>query len=289
MKILKNTNVEDIIFLDIETVRIVPELEKGTQLFDSFDYKMRYSREAEKFDGSLEDIFKQKAALYAEFAKIVCVTIGKVKDGKLKLKSYYGDDENKLLKEFGTVLDGFVAQNKKTVLLGHAIKGFDLPFLMRRMLINSLELPSYLDIAHLKPWECTFVLDTLELWKSTGFYSASLINIATAFGLPSPKQDMNGSETSEVYYNEKGGLERIKNYCEQDVKTVCNVFLKMRGDSPVDTDTADIVVEKAPLMEKIFNTKKVSKKEREAISEVLDDMNDEDRKRAEDILAITLP
>lgn len=292
MKILKSVDINDVIFLDIETVKITEKLEKGTQLHDSWEYKMRYSREAEKFEeGTLEDIFDQKAALYAEFAKVVCVTIGKVKDGKLKLKSYYGDDEYNLLKDFGSVLDGFVASNKRTVLAGHAIKGFDLPFLMRRMLINGLELPSYLDTAHLKPWDLNFVLDTLELWKATGFYSASLINIATAFGLPSPKQDMNGSETSAVFYADKEvGAERIKTYCEKDVETVCNVFLKMRGDKAVEVDTTPIVeAEKVSLLEKIFNTKKVTAKEKTALEKIMVGMDEDEKSKANEILAVTLP
>lgn len=289
MKFLRQIDLEDIVFLDIETVRIVDKLEKDTPLWDSWDYKLRYSREAEKFDGSIEDQFEQKAALYAEFAKVVCITIGKVKGDKIVLKSYSGEDEKAILTEFCETLEGLISKNKRTRLAGHAIIGFDLPFLMRRCLVNGVELPALIDLADEKPWTIT-AIDTLNLWKGTGFYGASLINIATAFGLPSPKSDINGSETSDVYYKEGlEGIQRITRYCERDVATVGNIILRMRGDKALESEVSQVNTEKAPLLEKIYNTKKVTSKDRTQLNNFLSDLDEDEQKDAKLILDVTLP
>lgn len=290
MKALRQVDLNNVVFIDIETVRIADELEAGSALAESWDYKMRYSREAsEKFsdEADMNTLFKEKAALYAEFAKIVCITIGKVKDGKLRLKSYSGANEKEILTDFTTTLEGLVAANPKTVLCGHAIKGFDIPFLMRRCLVNRVPIPDIIDVADVKPWLMT-ALDTLELWKGTGFYSASLINIAVAMGLPSPKQDMNGSETSDAYYKEGvAGIERIARYCEADVLTVCNIVRAIRGEDAVEGDTSAMTAEKVPLLTKVFNTKKISPKEQAKLEGFLGDAVDpEENKITREILAV---
>jgi uncharacterized protein YprB with RNaseH-like and TPR domain len=292
MKALKQANLNNVVFLDIETVRIQDTIEAGTPLMDSWEYKMRYSREAaDKFEEDLVQSYKDKAALYAEFAKIVCITIGKVQNGVLKLKSYSNHDEKALLTEFTDVLNGLVAANPKIQLCGHAIKGFDIPFIMRRCLVNRVEVPDLIDVADVKPWLMT-ALDTLELWKGTGFYSASLINIAVALGLPSPKQDMQGSETSSVYYTEgEAGLKRIATYCEKDVLTLTNIVRILRGEDVVESvEVATEAAEKVPVLTKIFNTKKVSKKELMGIENTVSEMADDTEKSiAKEILSVTLP
>lgn len=290
MKALNNVDINNLLFIDIETVRVVENLEDDSPLMESWDYKMRYSREAtEKFseDKSIKDLFNEKAALYAEFAKIVCITIGKVKDDRLRLKSYYGANEKELLSDFCNVLEGLTAANPKTQLVGHAIKGFDIPFIMRRCLVNRIPIPALIDVADTKPWLMT-ALDTLELWKGTGFYSASLINIAVALGLPSPKQDMKGSETSEVFY--KGGIERIARYCEADVTTVCNIVRYIRNEDILEAEIYTVETENVPILTKIYNTKKASKKQIDSINTAIStSLNAEEASIARDILAVTLP
>ena len=291
MKALKQADLNNVVFIDIETVRVNKELEPDSSLYDSWHYKMRYSREAEEkgFEENLFDSFKQKAALYAEFGKIVCITVGKIKNDELVLKSYANADEAALLTEFTDVMNSIIAANPKTQLCGHAIKGFDIPYIMRRCLINGIEVPDLFDVADVKPWLMT-ALDTLELWKGTGFYSASLINIAVALGLPSPKQDMNGSETSEVFYNEENGLERIKTYCERDVETVCNVVRKLRGEQPVTSTLAkETVTQKVPVITKVYNTKKITNKEKKAIDETVSSLSESEIPVANEILKTVLP
>lgn len=290
MKFLKQFDPENMLFIDIETANLVKELEKGTPLYDSWAYKVRYgSWTGEKYstdEVTPEELYKTKASLFAEFSRVACISIGMIKDGKIKIRSYKDKDEQKLLYDFANATNALQAKYPKLVLAGHAITTFDNPFLMRRMLINGIELPAPFDIAHLKPWE-TQVIDTLTLWKGQSYYSASLINITTAFGLPSPKDEMDGSEVNEAFHS--GKLDEIATYCEKDVFALANVVLKMRGDKPVELDTdKTIKVEPVGTMEKIVNTGKMTIKDQKQIKMVMDELsNDEiNKKKADEILAI---
>lgn len=281
---LKGTNIEDLLFLDIETVRIQNEIEEGTPLYDSWEYKMRYSRETDKYEGmTLEESFKQKSPLYAEFAKIVCITIGRLKDGKCVLYSIANDDESAILEEFNELINGFYAKNNKTMLAGHAIKGFDIPFIMRRCLINNVEIPVLCDVAHLKPWELK-CFDTTELWKGTGFYSASLINIAVAMGLPSPKSDINGAEVSDVYYTEKNGLSRIVSYCEKDVHTVCNIACRMFGLDFVESEVSIVTRKNIPPLKKKALNIELSSSDLTKLNSSLETLSDTEKIIANEII-----
>lgn len=271
MKILRELNLKDLLFIDIETVPLVQELKEGTPLHESWDYKVRHNRDNDNYEGTLNESYIKHSALYAEFAKIVCITVGMVVNDVLKIKSYSDDDEVVILNDFTRQLTNMSANNRGLRLAGHAIKGFDIPFIMRRCIINQIELPSLIDTAHLKPWELT-AIDTLELWKGSGFRGCSLINIATALGLSSPKDEMEGGDTYKVYYNVKNGLDLIRQYCEKDVKTVCNVILKCRYEKPVELEAANLDVKKAGLVETAFNTRSVASKAKliskvEALSE----------------------
>lgn len=225
MKALRSITLSDLLFIDIETVRLFNTFEDCPQPYkDSWLYKIRHTSELSDLDMSPEILWEKKAALYAEFAKVVCISIGVVKEGESDciLKSFSGDSEQAILEAFTPVVN---KQTTKRLLCGHAIKGFDIPFLMRRYIVNQLPIPEAFDIAHLKPWEVN-VIDTLDLWKGTSWSSASLMSISVALGCPSPKQDMEGSDTSNVYYAD--GLDSIVKYCESDVTAVVNIVKKFK-------------------------------------------------------------
>lgn len=225
IKALDGYYAKKMLYLDIECVRFNKELKEGTPEFESWAYKRR--KDGETTVEQLQSSYKTTAALFSEFAKVVCVSVGRIdKEGKILLQSIYGHNEAELLTELGQVLTAFAS--KGFALAGHGIKGYDVPFLMRRMLINKVSIPDCLDVAGAKPWEVK-IIDTNELWKSTGFYSASLLNIAVAMGLPSPKSNIDGSMVSDVYYRDKDGIEEIAQYCEQDVVTTVNIILSMFG------------------------------------------------------------
>ena len=223
---------QNVLFLDIETVpqhAVYSEVPKTMQ--DLWEKKSRFL--LKDSDESTESIYRQ-AGIYAEFGKIICISCGHFNGGKFRLKSFYGDDEKILLAEFAAMLEKFFTNNDK-LLCGHNAKEFDFPFIARRMIINGIPLPGVLDTAGKKPWE-VFHLDTMELWKFGDFKSyTSVLLLATILGIPTPKDDIDGSMVWEVYWKDKD-LERIVRYCQKDVLTVAQIMLRFKGE-PLLKDT----------------------------------------------------
>jgi len=231
---LKKVALEKILFLDIETAPLVYKFEdldeKGRELFES---KTRFQLRDDK---TYEDIYNERSSIFAEFGKIVYISVGFVthsSTGKqIRLKSFYHDDEETLLKQFSGLL-GEHYNSPTSILCGHNAKEFDFPYICRRMLINGLELPETLNIAGKKPWEINH-LDTMELWKFGDFKAyTSLSLLCHVFNIPTPKDDISGADVARVYHEEKG-LERIKTYCEKDVVALIQLFIKMRGEDLVE-------------------------------------------------------
>ncbi|MDP4186922.1 MAG: 3'-5' exonuclease, partial [Bacteroidota bacterium] len=191
---------------------------------------------------SASDVY-QRAGIYAEFGKVVCISCGIIvlRDQKkfFRLKSFYGDDEKQILLGFNGMLLKF-ASNRKVQLCAHNGKEFDFPFLARRMLVNQIALPEILDIAGKKPWEVNF-LDTLELWKFGDYkHYTSLELLTNLFGIPSPKDDIDGSQVADVYYKEKD-IGRIAAYCEKDVVALTQLFLRYKGESLIEDENIQSV------------------------------------------------
>jgi len=229
---LDKTPLDRVLFLDIETVPQTyqfPDLEETTRKL--FEAKTRFMQNDEK---SFEELYNDRGGIYAEFGKIICISVGFVHEtrtgNEIRMKSFYHDDEETLLKQFVNLLEN---NPKYAILCGHNAKEFDFPYICRRLLINGMKLPSVLDIAGKKPWEIGH-LDTLELWKF-GDYKAftSLALLCHVFQIPTPKDDISGADVARVYYEEKD-LERIKAYCEKDVVALIQLFLRMRGNSLID-------------------------------------------------------
>ncbi len=177
-------------------------------------------------------MYPEKAGIFAEFGKIVCISVGIViRDPKtnqlvVRLKSYADDDEAALLKDFSELLNQYYKNPNKHYLCGHNVREFDVPYMCRRLLINQLPLPTLLNIAGKKPWETKYMLDTLELWKFGDYKNYTALKLLMAvFDLPSPKDDIDGSEVGRVYWEEKD-LDRIARYCEKDVLAVVQLLLK---------------------------------------------------------------
>jgi 3'-5' exonuclease len=183
-------------------------------------------------DTTVEEYYPMRAAILAEFAKVVCISFGYFKkennEWLLRIKSYRSENEKEILAAFNATLKQMHANNHHWTFTGHNIKEFDVPFLCRRMLINNIPIPPYIDFQNMKPWE-TPILDTLHLWRFGDYkHYTSLKLLAAALGVPSPKDDIDGSQVGDVYWKEKD-LERISIYCEKDVATVGNVILRFKG------------------------------------------------------------
>jgi len=218
---MPQTEINNVLFLDIETVPLVYDYQQLNEPFKKlWDLKWQYHK-----DITPEQQYT-KAGIYAEFAKVVCVCVGYFNGKEFRLKSFYGDDEKILLEDFKSTLEKHFSGY---ALCAHNGKEFDFPFICRRMLINGISLPEILQIQGKKPWEVAH-LDTLELWKFGDYKNyTSLQLLAAIFNIPTPKDDIDGSQVAKVYYEEKD-LERIKTYCSKDVVTVARLLQKMRGE-----------------------------------------------------------
>ncbi len=223
---IQHIPIERILFIDIETVpgsgswEELPESERML-----WDKKTRFQR---KDEISAQDFYSEKAGIMAEFGKIICITIGMLeKNDTLKIKSFAGHDEKKILQEFGEI---FNSQRLRDVILcAHNGKEFDFPWIARRFLINGMMPPVPFQMFGKKPWEIPHI-DTMELWKFGDYKSfVSLELLAHLFKVPTPKDDIDGSMVSSIYYIEKD-LQRIVDYCEKDVLTLANIFRRMRQE-----------------------------------------------------------
>ena len=223
---LQNIPLEKVLFLDIETV---PQYGNWDEMDESlqklWDKKTLQQR---KDDFTAEEFYKERGGIMAEFGKIICISVGILdKSDKIMIKSFAGDDEKKLLEEFGEIFNR--PKLRDVILCAHNGKEFDFPWIARRFLINGMQPPIPFQMFGKKPWEIPH-LDTMELWKFGDWKSfISLELMAHIFGVPTPKDDIDGSMVSSIYYIEKD-LPRIVKYCEKDVLTLANIFRKMRQE-----------------------------------------------------------
>ena len=227
-------SIKNILFIDIETVPASKDFQSlSSELKEFWTEKAKYWQNVSDGSSNIDTVFEQKAGIYAEFGKIICISVGIFNRSgnywQFRVKSFYGDDEKILLDEFITMLNRHF-DDPDNLLCAHNGKEFDFPYLCRRMLINSLEIPSLLNIVGKKPWEVNH-LDTMELWKFGDYKNfTSLELLAATFNIPTPKDDIDGSQVWTVYWNEKD-LERIKTYCQKDVVTVAQLILRFRGEA----------------------------------------------------------
>lgn len=231
--LIEKTKLSDLLFIDIETV---PAFENYSLLDEEWKALWDYKASFLARQGQTPDELYARAGIYAEFGKIICVSCGffheEDKMLQFRIKSFFGEQENQLLGSLATMLRKHF--NKPVhKLVAHNGKEFDFPFLARRMLISGTNLPNILNLSGKKPWEIQHI-DTLELWKFGDYkHYTSLRLLAKVFDLPSPKDDMDGSQVAQVYYQEKD-LSRLVQYCENDVLTLANLYLKMNGKPLID-------------------------------------------------------
>jgi hypothetical protein len=222
--------LRDILFIDIETVA-------STNDYSTLNERMKnqwarkagfLKRDRERTD---EEIFHERAGIYAEFGKIICISVGKFIDHEsgelgLRTKVYAGHDEKIVLSEFKSLLERMDSSTLR--FCAHNGKEFDYPYLCRRMLINDLPLPAPLNIGGKRSWEIQH-LDTMEMWKFGDFKNfTSLDLLAAVFDIPSSKNNIDGSQVNHVYHQENG-LDRISEYCRGDVVVLAQLFLKLKG------------------------------------------------------------
>jgi len=218
---LKDLSLDDVLFIDIETVSAYASFDQLPDRFKTLWEKKADLLRRNDPDSTPDQMYKS-AGIYAEFGKIVCISCGFNNGIEFRIKSFFGDDEKILLEEFAELLNKHYS-GSRFLLCAHNGKEFDFPYIARRMLVNHIELPDILNLAGKKPWEVRH-LDTMELWKFGDYkHYTSLDLLAAIFEIPTPKDDIDGSLVGQVYW-EDNDLERISNYCAKDVLTIAQLL-----------------------------------------------------------------
>ncbi len=233
---LDQVQLDRVMVLDIETVPIA-------QSYDELSEEMKtlWSEKAKRLqfgetEKTAEELF-EKAGIFAEFGKVVCISSGifikadvpgRENAYQFRVKSFYGSDERQILLNFIALLNNYF-DSKKHFLCAHNGQEFDFPYIARRILINGFELPEMLDIAGKKPWETKHLIDTMQLWKFGDYkHFTSLPLLAKIFNIPTPKDDIKGSDVAKVYYQEND-VDRIAEYCQKDVIATGRLLMKFKG------------------------------------------------------------
>jgi uncharacterized protein YprB with RNaseH-like and TPR domain len=238
---IRDIKLENVLFLDIETVPVTRDYNMlNDHMQELWDKKMAVPVKNE--EGLPEELW-ERGGLHAEFGKIVCISAGifssTEEPRRFRIKSFSGDVEPDILEGFSHLLEKF-RPGKMLNLCAHNGKDFDFPFMARRMIINGLPVPEVLNVAGKKPWEVQF-LDTMELWKFGAYrHYISLALMAEILDIPSPKDDIDGSQVGKVYY-EDGDINRIVRYCEKDVLTVAQILLRLRGESLIPEENVEVI------------------------------------------------
>ncbi len=233
-------NLKEILFIDIETVPVQPDFNFLTAAMQAeWTRKSKSIKSAPESDTDPAFLFNNRAGIYSEFAKVVCIGFGSlIQQGdswKMRLKSLVNDNEHTLLTDFCDMLVKFNTLHRDMKFCGHNIKEFDIPFLCRRMVINNIALPQPMQMMGKKPWEVTH-LDTMEMWRFGDFKNyTSLSLLAAVFDIPSPKSDMDGSMVGSAYWHDND-LARIGSYCLQDVLTSAKVYLRLKGIQGIEIE-----------------------------------------------------
>jgi DNA polymerase elongation subunit (family B) len=226
------------LFIDIETVSEYPDYESlpdvKKQLWKTKAEQLRRNFYGHEQDITDAEIYKAKAGIFAEFSKVVCISMGflSFEHGEpvgVRLKSLAGDEEHRILEDFARILINHYNDPENSRICGHNIKEFDIPFLCRRMVVNQIHFPPVLDISGKKPWQTGHILDTMDMWRFGDYKNyTSLQLLAGALNIESPKDDIYGSMVGDVYWKDED-IDRIVSYCQKDVLTVVQIMIRFAG------------------------------------------------------------
>jgi uncharacterized protein YprB with RNaseH-like and TPR domain len=232
--------IHDVMFLDIETVPVNISFENlGEGMQKLWEKKSKQFRSP---DQTADEVY-ERAGIYSEFGKIICISVGLVREKnpfRFRLKSFFNKDEKELLSEFGEMLSKFSKNKSDSVLCAHNGKEFDFPYIARRMIINRIQIPDILNNAGKKPWEIK-LLDTMDLWKFGDYKNYTSLDLLTnVLGIPTPKDDIDGSQVAGIYYK-NGDIERIVRYCEKDVLAIARILLRFKNLPGIEEENIESV------------------------------------------------
>lgn len=244
MNMFGKKSITTLMFFDVECVPGYESFEAmqsdNPSLAKEWEKRAKWLRDFKEVNKEMSDseLYREKAGLQAEFGRIVCISVGQIKyadDGTTGFAktSYYGENEQEILEKFMSLVANIDQKANGFKWTGHNVKRFDIPYVIKRALIKGVQVPQAFQVHGKKPWELEFV-DTIEIWGAgqwkESFTPLSLL--CTSMGIPTPKDDIDGSEVANVFYDEKD-YERIKTYCEKDIKAVANVMIAFTQDSTI--------------------------------------------------------
>jgi DNA polymerase elongation subunit (family B) len=226
------------LFIDIETASEYPDYESMPDhkkvLWSVKTNQIKKALPESEVRLSESELYLLKSGIYAEFAKVVCISMGFLQYSEnepeiVRIKSLAGSDEQKVLDDFSRILINHYNDPDNSRICGHNIKEFDIPFLCRRMVINQIRFPPMLDISGKKPWQTSHIMDTMDMWRFGDYKNyTSLSLLAAVLDIASPKDDIDGSMVSHVFWQEED-IDRIVQYCQKDVVTVIQIMMKFAG------------------------------------------------------------
>jgi 3'-5' exonuclease len=264
---IRNLDLEKLLFFDAELVRASETLDIDSKEFELYQKKLRNKETGEYPESSVVQAhYNKNAGLDPTFNKVVSVVVGFIKGKTFFYKKLEGTQSE--------IVEAFYATVQETGLVpcGHNVIGFDLPTLRLKGFQSGVDisiLPDKYNDSQKKPWNMSdAVVDTMEITKGTFFYNLGLDSLCYLTGIESPKNDIDGSQVSDVYYSE--GIERISEYCVQDVLAVARVMCAIQGDK----DRIQEVVERkatpvTPLLERIYISKEISDKDKEELRKLI--------------------
>ncbi len=238
---LSHISLNSLLFIDIETTSNKSDFKEL-----SSELQILWSEKISKTEPENRDLsgtYSERAALFAEFGRIVCISVGYFPSGerqKFRVKSFAGADEKAVLSGFFGAVSGFEKSMYTLKFCGHNIQEFDIPYICRRALIHALPLPNVLQISGKKPWEMP-VVDTMQLWRFGAYRDYISLRLLTGIlDISTPKDDIDGSQVGEVFWHEKD-IQRIATYCQKDVIAVAQLMLRFKIKPLLEDQNIEIV------------------------------------------------
>ena len=275
-----NINLEQILAWDIETVPN-QSFNEEHPLFDTWKNRNRKEKLTTE---ELVEKFNTEGGLYGEYLTIVCLSCAFIHNGEIRINSFMGDEKT-IVDEFLKVaefVENRARNNKQSGLinLGHNVQNYDIP-VTRKVFARYYPMFTYPDYVSdintksaipqsEKPWILSErILDTLQIQKGGNYMFSSMAETAINLGLPSPKLDTDGSQVVNLFRN--GEIERIKNYCENDVLTSIKILFSWMGVEmlPIAQKQEVIEVVELPLLQKIYKAEYISEETKAQIKEKL--------------------
>lgn len=219
---ITESKLSKMLFFDIETRGAYPNFNEFLKN-DSDGAHIWEKKAARQYkEMTPEKAYEEKVSLYPEFGKIACLSYGIWKNGKMTIGTISNEDEETTIKLIANLFHKAAATGLSVT--GWNIKNFDIPWVLRKMMIYGIPIPESISTYDRKPWEMT-TIDLKDLWKSFCSIDNTFEEAAYAMGIPSPKDDIDGSQVHSEYW--KGNIERIKTYCEKDVKAMIQMSEKL--------------------------------------------------------------